>query len=543
MRLGDLGLKAKITACNLIPVTMLIVLSVVVGLALNHLLENVSWVSFTYDAVVKSRKIRQRAVDMETSVRGYLLTGDESYLQLYAEARKQIQEVIADVKKQVEGNPEATKLLEEMSGVLQKWLEEVSTPQIDLRRQINQSKTIEELARLVATVEGKRYTDKFRELMKSFEALELRLLAERKMRSDQTAARVRKAVVAGTLIVIAISLIASYLVAGAVTRPLAEALSFAEGIRRGELTGQLPVTNRDEVGRLRGALNAMAKTLRTQAHQVLEGVNALASVAPEINATITQLVSGTTQTSTAISETTTTVEQVKQSALVSKDKAMSVSESSRKAVAISLEGRKATQETVDRMNLIKTQMESIGETVVRLSDQSRAIEDIIASVQDLADQSNLLAVNASIEAARAGDQGKGFAVVAQEIKTLADQSKEATEHVRSILDDTRRWVSAAVMATEQGGKAVEAGLHQSLSAGEAIQTLANNVAEAAQMAGMIQVASDQQVQGVEQVASAMASISTAVQQNVSGTTQLEDMAQRITEVGGSLKNAVQHFQV
>ena len=110
------------------------------------------------------------------------------------------------------------------------------------------------------------------------------------------------------------------------------------------------------------------------------------------------------------------------------------------------------------MNLIKTQMESIGETVVRLSDQSRAIEDIIASVQDLADQSNLLAVNASIEAARAGDQGKGFAVVAHEIKTLADQSKEATEHIRTILDDTRKWVSAAVMATEQGGKAVEAGL-------------------------------------------------------------------------------------
>ena len=86
--------------------------------------------------------------------------------------------------------------------------------------------------------------------------------------------------------------------------------------------------------------------------------------------------------------------------------------------------------------------------MVKLSEQSQAIEEIIVSVQDLADQSHLLAVNASIEAARAGDQGKGFAVVANEIKSLADQSKEATDQIRSILDDTRKWVSAVVMAAE-----------------------------------------------------------------------------------------------
>ena len=117
------------------------------------------------------------------------------------------------------------------------------------------------------------------------------------------------------------------------------------------------------------------------------------------------------------------------------------------------------------MRLISEQMESVGETVVRLSEHSQTIEEIIQTVQDLADQSNLLAVNALIEAARAGEQGKGFAVVAQEIKNLSHQSNQATDQVKSILDDTRRSVSAVVMATEQGSKAVQAGVAGSGQAG------------------------------------------------------------------------------
>ncbi len=113
------------------------------------------------------------------------------------------------------------------------------------------------------------------------------------------------------------------------------------------------------------------------------------------------------------------------------------------------------------MKRIQTHMDSIAASIVRLSDQSQAIGEIIASVNDLAEQSNLLAVNAAIEAAKAGEQGKGFAVVAQEVRSLAEQSKQATAQVRNILGDIQKATSAAVMATEQGSKAVEAGVKQS----------------------------------------------------------------------------------
>ena len=243
-----------------------------------------------------------------------------------------------------------------------------------------------------------------------------------------------------------------------------------------------------------------------------------------------------------MTETTATVEEVKQAAGMASFRSKRVALLAEEAVKVSSEGRKATEETVARMNLIKEQMESVGETVVRLSEHGRAIEDLIATVQDLAEQSNLLAVNASIEAARAGEQGKGFAVVAQEIKSLAEQSRDATEQVRSILEETRKWVSAVVMATEQGTKAVDKGVEQSVNAGDAIGALNSSVEESAQAASVIQTISEQQVTGMDQVSTAMAGIEMTISQNLAGTRQLEMAAKRLSDLGNQLRTLVEAYR-
>ena len=297
------------------------------------------------------------------------------------------------------------------------------------------------------------------------------------------------------------------------------------------------------MGRLVQALNAMVEFLREQTRRTIEGVNVLGSSAAEIAATVSQLGASTSRTSSAVTETITTIEEVKQAAKISNDTAKKVAESAKQAVEISEVGKKATSDTAHRMNLIKEQIESIGETVIRLSEHSQAIEEIIGTVQDLADQSNLLAVNASIEAARAGDHGKGFAVVALEIKTLADQSKSATEQVRTILEETKKWVSAVVMATEQGTKAVEAGVNQSVKAGESIESLFGSVSTSSQAATVIHSTTEQQLAGVGQVSIAMLNIDQAMQQNASSISQLDEAAKRIEELGTSLKDLVERTKV
>lgn len=338
--------------------------------------------------------------------------------------------------------------------------------------------------------------------------------------------------------------VTAFFLARAVAKPITLVAAEAIRVSQGDLTVEVMESKRvDELGALTGAFREMVNTLRKQIAGVQEGISVLTSSATEISTTVSQVAESATKTSAAVMETTTTVEQVKQAAKVSSEKAKDVSQTSNQAVQISDSGKRATEETVQRMKLIKEQMESIGETVVRLSEHSKAIEEIIAVVQDLADQSNLLAVNASIEAARAGEQGKGFAVVAHEIKSLADQSKEATAQVRSILDDTRKWVSAVVMATEQGSKAVEAGVQQSVLAGESIQSLADSVLDSSQAASVIDASTAQQFSGVEQVATAMTNIEKAMQQNLVGTKQLESSAKNLEQVGTSLGELATYYRV
>ncbi len=336
--------------------------------------------------------------------------------------------------------------------------------------------------------------------------------------------------------------VAGVFVARTIALPVSTLTSHVGRASRGDLSAANPIQERnDDIGALAKSMQEMVDGTKTHIGLMLNGVNVLSSAATEISSVVADLSQSATTTATAITETSTTVEEMKQAAKLSSEKAKSVAETSNDAVQIAESGRKATEETVRRIALIKNQMESIGETVVRLSEHSQAIEEIMTTVQDLADQSNLLAVNASIEAARAGDQGKGFTVVAHEIKSLADQSKEATERVRSMLEDTRKWVSAVVMATEQGNKAVETGVEQSVLAGGSIETLTNRVALSAQAASVIEASSQQQFHAVDQASSAMVNIEQAALESSDRTRQLEDSVRQIRVLGESLKELVEKF--
>jgi methyl-accepting chemotaxis protein len=349
------------------------------------------------------------------------------------------------------------------------------------------------------------------------------------------------------LIVVAVVgavLMAAFFLARSLTKPITTMVERVNRVSEGDLTVQVGFQGRaDEIGQLAQAIEVMVSSAQDQIRRILEGVYVLSSCATEISTTVAKLSMSTAQASSAVTETSTTVEQVKQAAQVSGAEAKRVAETARHSVQVSAAGEKATEGTISRMNLIQEQIAIISETVLTLSAHSRAITNLIGTVQDLADQSNLLAVNASIEAARAGDQGKGFAVVAREIKALADQSRGATEQMRKILDDNGNRVSAVVMATEQGSKAVEGGVRQAELAGSSIQALTGSVSESSRAANTIGSSIEQQSAGVHQVAMAMASIEQAMHQNVAVTAQLEGSARKLQQLGGSLQELVQRYTV
>jgi methyl-accepting chemotaxis protein len=164
-------------------------------------------------------------------------------------------------------------------------------------------------------------------------------------------------------------------------------------------------------------------------------------------------------------------------------------------------------------------------------------------VGDLADQSNLLAVNAAIEAAKAGEHGRGFAVVAQEVRILAERSKAATSEIRTILGDIEKSTTAAVLATEQGTRAVEAGMKQASESGDVIRNLAKTIEDSAISASQIVVSSRQQVLGMDQTTQAMESIRQASNQNAAGSTQLRQAASSLASVAETLARLVEALEL
>lgn len=346
------------------------------------------------------------------------------------------------------------------------------------------------------------------------------------------------------LFAVSVSFIMAVVLNRIIATPLGRLSAVAEQIGAGDLTVSLSTNDRgDEVGRLEQTFRKMVEKLRRQARDTVEAVHVLASSANEISATTVQLAASTEETAVAVAETTTTVEEVKQTVNLSSQKARQVSDIAQNAVQVSQTGARLVQETIAGISQIREQMEHIAGTIVTLSEHNQAIAEIIAAVDDLAEQSNLLAVNAAIEATRAGEQGKGFIVVAQEIKSLAEQSRQATKQVRTILSNIQKSSATAVMAIEKGSKTVDAAVKQSAGTGDSIQELSRNIAEASNAVMQIAASSQQQLVGMDQVAMAMTNIKQAATQNAAGTKQVEVTVRNLQEIGQRLKGLVEHYRV
>ncbi|MDP3179895.1 MAG: methyl-accepting chemotaxis protein, partial [Spirochaetaceae bacterium] len=322
----------------------------------------------------------------------------------------------------------------------------------------------------------------------------------------------------------------------AIAVPLSRLTGMAEILASGDLSADLGTSKRkDEIGALFRSLARMVDSLRGIAVEIKDGVGILAASSSEILATTCQVAIAATQTAAAVNETTTAVEEVKQVARMANDKSRNVSTISQNASRVAQEGYVAVESNIERMANIKLQVEAIAERVSSLSEQGQAIGEIIETVGNFAEQTNLLAVNAAIEAAKAGEQGKGFAVVAQEVRSLAEQSKSATAQVRAILNDVKKATDLAIMASEQGGKAVEAGTLQASKAGEAIRLIGETIEATAQAALQIAASSQQQMIGMDQVALAMENIREASEQNVGGMKKVEVTVQALHDLGQKLK--------
>jgi methyl-accepting chemotaxis protein len=267
--------------------------------------------------------------------------------------------------------------------------------------------------------------------------------------------------------------------------------------------------------------------------------NTIRSAVSQITSSVQELTASTGETAAAVSETSTTVDELRQTSEAASKKAEATSAAADLSRGASERAQQSSVRGIEAMQAIRAEVEGIADRIVELSEKNAQISDIVQNVNAIAEQSNLLAVNASIEAAKAGEHGRGFAVVANEVKTLAERSKEATEQIRSILTEIQRSSNAAVMVTEQGVKRVDEGTSLIEELGEGIQTLAITIEESADSSTQISLISSQQLAGIEQITEAVRSVEQATSDNAAGAQQLEGAAKQLAEVCDRITSIVE----
>lgn len=322
---------------------------------------------------------------------------------------------------------------------------------------------------------------------------------------------------------------------------LQELSTVAHKIGEGDLN--VTVTPRSQNDVLGKALNNMLISLNTIMSELKEGTFALNSATAEILATTSQVASGASQTYSALAQTFASIEQIKQTAKVSSNKAIQTAQSTIQVIEIAKNGTDGLEENMKGLNQIKEKMGLIASNIIQLKDQSQLISEIITTVEDIANQSNMLAVNASIEAVKAGEQGRGFSVVAGELKNLAEQSKEGTKQVQKILFDIQKVTGTLVMVTEQGGKAVESGVSQALNAKVSLEQLNSSVLNAANAGRQIAASYEQELSGMEQISNAMGSVKEATSQNLSSIKQIELSAKDLSGLSQKIKVIMDHYTI
>ncbi|MDY7225184.1 methyl-accepting chemotaxis protein [Hyalangium rubrum] len=346
-----------------------------------------------------------------------------------------------------------------------------------------------------------------------------------------------------SLLVLAVCLAAAFQVSRLLTVPLERLAHAAAGIAAGDLRQQIDARGSDEISEL---ARSFAKMAATVTHLLTD----LRSAAADIEREATSALTTSTQQSamaheqaSAINETSTTVAEIAQTSKQATTYADSVISGTQRSEALSTEGQKVVSESVAGMEKLGEQVRAIAVAIAELNERALQISDIITTVRDVAEQSNLLALNAAIEAAKAGDHGRGFAVVAMEMRALAEQSKVAANQVRALLGEVQKGTKAAVAATDEGSRRASAAMALAQSAGSAILGLAEVIRESSAAARQIAGNTRQQTIGVEQIATAMSELSSAMTDTVSGTRQIEQVAGNLTNLSKRFSELVGRYQL
>ncbi len=350
-------------------------------------------------------------------------------------------------------------------------------------------------------------------------------------------------VIALLVVATVLTFVCALLLTRSIVKPINDALHAAEQIAEGNLTRPIQTQGRDEAARLLQAMAKMQNKLRDTLHQISGSANQLASAAEELNSVTEESARGLQQqnneieqAATAVTEMTSAVEEVARNAV-------STSEASKDATRSAGDGRDLVMETVSAIERMSADVQGTAELVSNLAEESRDIGKVLDVIRGLADQTNLLALNAAIEAARAGEAGRGFAVVADEVRALAHRTQQSTSEIERMIGSIQGGTEQAVNSMRNSTERAESTLNIARGAGLALDTITGAVAQINERNLVIASAAEEQAQVAREVDRNLVNINDLSVQSATGAHQTSAASAELSRLAVDLNSLVARFSV
>lgn len=515
------------------------------GAKFGELSEAFRWVDHTYKVIDSAQKLLAHAVDMETGMRGYLLAGEDEFLEPYNSGSGAFVSLLDELKATVSDNPAQVTLLGEIGETIASWQEQVVVPTIALRREIGDSPTMNDMSSLVGEARGKAYFDRFRDQVATFVSREQELMTQRQDAAAAEASRARTLIL-GTagIAILSVGCIVLLLIRG-ILSPInalwARMQDIAEG--EGDLTKRIGSVRKDEVGRLATSFDQFVSRVHDVILEVRTAASEVSAGAAEISSSSIEIANGMDGQAMQIASVSAAVEEMSASISTVAQSSKDAASSSRRSGGVAVEGGEVVRETIGSMSSISEAVSTSSGSLRELGDRGSQIGEVTSVINEIAEQTNLLALNAAIEAARAGEHGRGFAVVADEVRKLADRTTEATEEINLSIRAIQEMTNQAVERMSYSENEVSSGMAKAEGAGEALENIVASSGEVQGMVDSIASAAEQQALVSEQVSSSMQSIAEVTTQATSSTQQSASASEQLSQRAQSLEMLVNQFRV
>lgn len=539
----SLGVKSKLITSFCAVAAMIAVVITVTSYNLSLMAEAVEEVDRSHGVITALTRMREALINMETGVRGFALSGKESFLEPVQigeqEFQKAFQEALANTQ-----TPQRRAAIERLAAMGKEWQQQGLTPLIALRQEINAGRaSFAEMEALVRSERGKAKMDEIRVTFAQIIEERHGLLQQRLERLDEVSTQTHWVLYGSGAVAFALAITLALALARSIGGRIAIALQAAEATAAGDLTTPVRVEGSDEIGRMLQAVATMQQSLREMLGEIRrntdhlsEAATTLATVAGDVERAVNEQNDASSTMAAAVEELTVSIGEVAKNA----EEASSVA---RESGAIAKEGGEVMQRTVESIKKIADRVTEAAKDIGQLEKHSAEITSIVNVIETIAEQTNLLALNAAIEAARAGEYGRGFAVVADEVRKLAERTTISTQEITEMIAHIQQGTKQAVTAMETSVAEVEQGVQLANAAGESIERIAEGSGRVIDYASHISDALKEQSVASNQVARNVETIVQMADKNHQTVNRATAAVKLIEDAMQTLRQAVGRFKI